>query len=286
MNLRQCYTILGVSPGASMEEVKTSFRKLAFKLHPDLNPAPEAAEHFRQVNEAYVIITKTLAQESRAGYGPRSAGPAAGTSAGPKPGPKPGAGPRQEQREQAGPRAKPSEAADAYSRQKWRGEKRRASDRPPPNGRTRATAGSREEALLRDLLKDPFARKVFEDIYQEVHTRHPGMRKRARFRDRRVELSWGNRRFSLDLSRGLFGTVKHWFRKQFDEERVMHFPATMLFPGRTLRISVQQRFSPRAKTVAVTLPPDFAPGKPIRLKGLGKKLGPMAGDLILRLLPK
>ena len=144
----------------------------------------------------------------------------------------------------------------------------------------------KEEELLRDLLKDSFARKVFEDIYQEVRTKNPGARAPRRLRDRRLELSWGDRRFSLDLSRGIFGGTKHWFRKQFDEERTMHFPASMLFPGRTLRISVHQRFSPRAKIVAVTLPPDFAPGKPIRLKGLGKKLGPVAGDLILRLLPR
>ena len=274
MNLRQCQTILGVPPGASLDQIKTAFRKLAFKLHPDLNPSPEAVEGFRKVNEAYVLLSKALAGENQAGYGARA-------QTRPEPTPP---GPKTEPPKPEGPRAKPSEAADAYSRQRRRTERRGSST--PPRGRTRGTAGSREEDLLRDLLKDPFARKVFEDIYQEVRTKHPGARAPRQLRDRRLELSWGDRRFSLDLSRGVFGGVKHWFRRQFDEERVMHFPGSMLFPGRTLRISVHQRFSPRAKTVAVTLPPDFSPGKPIRLKGLGKKLGPVAGDLILRLLPK
>jgi molecular chaperone DnaJ len=39
-------------------------------------------------------------------------------------------------------------------------------------------------------------------------------------------------------------------------------------------------------TLEVTLPPDFAPGRPIRLKGLGRHFGPWKGDLYLHLLAK
>ena len=48
------YKILGVNPGASDEEIKQAYRKLAKKYHPDLNPGDqEAAKKMQQVNEAY-----------------------------------------------------------------------------------------------------------------------------------------------------------------------------------------------------------------------------------------
>ena len=48
------YKVLGVSPGASDEEVKKAYRELIKKYHPDLNPGDqEAARKMQQVNEAY-----------------------------------------------------------------------------------------------------------------------------------------------------------------------------------------------------------------------------------------
>ena len=48
------YKVLGVSPNASDEEVKSAYRKLAKKYHPDLNPGDqEAAKKMQQVNDAY-----------------------------------------------------------------------------------------------------------------------------------------------------------------------------------------------------------------------------------------
>lgn len=51
------YAILGVSPGATAEVIKTSYRKKANQYHPDKNPAPEAAMRFREVQEAYEVLS-------------------------------------------------------------------------------------------------------------------------------------------------------------------------------------------------------------------------------------
>jgi molecular chaperone DnaJ len=66
MNVQDCRRILQVPAGASLDEVKAAFRQLAFRLHPDLNPSPKAAEQFRQLNEAYILLTRTLQDEGGA----------------------------------------------------------------------------------------------------------------------------------------------------------------------------------------------------------------------------
>ncbi|MER3418715.1 MAG: molecular chaperone DnaJ [Chloroflexota bacterium] len=51
------YAILGVPRTASDAEIKRAFRKLAQKWHPDVNKKPEAAERFKEINEAYQVLS-------------------------------------------------------------------------------------------------------------------------------------------------------------------------------------------------------------------------------------
>ena len=55
---RDYYEVLGVSKGASDDEIKKAFRQQAKKYHPDLHPGDKEAEaHFKEVNEAYSVLT-------------------------------------------------------------------------------------------------------------------------------------------------------------------------------------------------------------------------------------
>ena len=50
------YEILGVSTNASLDEVKSAYKKLAKKYHPDVNKEPDAEDNFKKINEAYEEI--------------------------------------------------------------------------------------------------------------------------------------------------------------------------------------------------------------------------------------
>ena len=59
------YSILGVSREATEEELKKAYRKLAFQYHPDLNKDPAVVERFKEINQAYEVLSDP---EKRASY--------------------------------------------------------------------------------------------------------------------------------------------------------------------------------------------------------------------------
>lgn len=69
--MRDPYEVLGVSPGASDDEIKAAYRKLAKKYHPDLNNgSAEAEARMKEVNEAYTLLIKHKGQTGGpSGYG-------------------------------------------------------------------------------------------------------------------------------------------------------------------------------------------------------------------------
>ena len=57
MAKRDYYEVLGVERGASDAEIKSAYRRLAKKYHPDLNPGDKAAEQkFKEIHEAYAVL--------------------------------------------------------------------------------------------------------------------------------------------------------------------------------------------------------------------------------------
>ncbi len=54
---RDYYEVLGIAKGASDDEIKKAYRKLAKKYHPDVNKAPDAEAKFKEINEAYEVLS-------------------------------------------------------------------------------------------------------------------------------------------------------------------------------------------------------------------------------------
>lgn len=66
------YDILGVSKDASADEIKNAYRSMAKKYHPDINKAPDAAEKFKEVNEAYEVLSDPTKKSNYDNYGSAS----------------------------------------------------------------------------------------------------------------------------------------------------------------------------------------------------------------------
>lgn len=382
-SLAECYRIIGVPQGSTLDEIKHAYRTKAFALHPDLNPSDGASRQFQQLNEAYVILIRLL--DSRAGARPKA-----------------GEGKPQDERasrkgrdvyaEQAAKKKEQQERErKEKERREWREAERQAREREAqkekerreaerrewlrreierqeaerqarqeqakqeklrqqearkaaerereerlrqaseqgrpetyrrnysytrtgaatvtdvPEGGENAQAsaqvsgdtermafnttfaarengegaeqGAKRETLLQDLLNDPFARRVYEDIYNEIQQRKNTPAEPPK--PKKLSMEWGDKSFQLDLTGGLGGTIKGWMRRQIDEEQELYFPASYLLPGARLRLQIRQGLSRELRTLEITLPHDFAVGKPVRLKGMGKKIGRWQGDLYL-----
>jgi len=80
---RDYYEVLGVSRNASEQELKSAYRKLALKYHPDRNPGdPDAEERFKEAAEAYAVLADTDKRGRYDRFGHAGVGGAAGGGAG------------------------------------------------------------------------------------------------------------------------------------------------------------------------------------------------------------
>lgn len=63
------YEVLGVSKTASQDEIKSAFRRLAKKYHPDVSKEPDAAEKFKECQEAYAVLSDEAKRKQYDQYG-------------------------------------------------------------------------------------------------------------------------------------------------------------------------------------------------------------------------
>ncbi|MGF1486293.1 MAG: J domain-containing protein [Prochloraceae cyanobacterium] len=65
VDLEKSYKALKIKKGATLDEIKSAYRKLARRYHPDLNPKNRKAEaRFREITQAYQILNNHYRQES------------------------------------------------------------------------------------------------------------------------------------------------------------------------------------------------------------------------------
>jgi molecular chaperone DnaJ len=247
MTLKECYTVLGLSEDAILPDVKSAYKRLAFSLHPDLNPdIPDASYRFQELNEAYVLLSQALA-----------------------------GGPRQSEQTA---RAR-EEAHKAYKKA------RQGQDGKPGKETLSSPQEKDKEEILKDILNDPFARRVFEDIYS--HIRHDDRPRAGRPAETgsRTRPAEGGIAPGKKGNHSVFTGIRGWLRKQIDDEQVLKLPGEQIVPGARVRLHIRHGLSGEPQTIELTLPPEFAPGKAMRLKGMGRRLGSWRGDLYVRIEP-
>ncbi|MYE27109.1 MAG: DnaJ domain-containing protein, partial [Chloroflexi bacterium] len=57
---RNYYDVLGVPPNADIREIKAAFRRLAKRYHPDVSQVPDGEERFKEINEAYSVLSNRI----------------------------------------------------------------------------------------------------------------------------------------------------------------------------------------------------------------------------------
>lgn len=78
MAKRDYYEVLGVNRDASGDDIKKAYRKLAMKFHPDRNPGKDAEEKFKEVKEAYEVLSDDQKRAAYDRYGHAGVDPSAG----------------------------------------------------------------------------------------------------------------------------------------------------------------------------------------------------------------
>lgn len=76
------YKILGIAKGATDDEIKKAYRKLALKYHPDKNRSPGAEEKFKEIAEAYEVLSDAKKREVYDKFGEEGLKGGAGTTGG------------------------------------------------------------------------------------------------------------------------------------------------------------------------------------------------------------
>jgi curved DNA-binding protein CbpA len=66
---RDYYEVLGVTKSASIDELKRQYRKLALKFHPDRNQHEDTQEHFKEISEAYAVLSDSKKRQLYNSYG-------------------------------------------------------------------------------------------------------------------------------------------------------------------------------------------------------------------------
>ena len=290
MTRKEALQILNLDSGVTQEDIKKAYRTLAFSLHPDLNPdKPDAGKAFQRLNEAYVYLTAAEQPKTRT---------ASGTA--PNGGQRRGTAYSQEQQESRKETTQ-KVRADAFSayekaRKRFQDAMNGSRGRAPDDASTAASSTAQSEHIrnrerdevLQDLLRDPFARRVFEDIYSQI--RQDTNRKKPspsgtvnRHNKSRQAVSGGGQATQEPgVIEKTTENVSAWLRRQIDEEQTVHFSGR-LAPGMRIRLQIEHGLFGKSQTIELTLPLEFEPGKPIRLKGMGKQIGKWRGDLYLKI---
>ncbi len=79
---RDFYEILGVDKSAPKEEIKSAYRKMALKWHPDRNKAQDAEEKFKEINEAYEVLSNDQKRQAYDQFGHAAFDPSSGGNPG------------------------------------------------------------------------------------------------------------------------------------------------------------------------------------------------------------
>ena len=273
MTSKKAFGILQINAGASIDQIKQSYRRLAFTLHPDLNPTlKDASKSFQQLNEAYVFLLNLYQNTNQKRSGKTT-----------------------EQDKKADSKAY-EDAQKAYEKasQQQNKDKKGSTQGQEKNSKESDNYKNyrRKEDVLNDILSDPFAKRVFEDIYRHIQSEQskskpkPKNKKQAQ-KAEKTSYSFCHKRESLSQDKkerkGILAKIKAWLRKQIDDEQTLNLPSSAVVPGARLRLDIQHGLGSDVQTIEIVLPPDYTPDKKVRLQGLGKRLGSLRGDLYVRI---